>query len=247
MFESIKQVGPSNGFVYAASLLISLLVHAALVCTLILVPLLFTNVLQVDELLIFAMDPPGPPPPPPPPSPPAKAGPAARQGPIDIKYDAPPKSIPQGIPAPDEEAEVFDPNTIVTGIPGLGGYGKQRATGDDLARILTVAPTHVDPPRKPEKRREPVRVGHLEQSKLIHRVNPVYPVLAVKARVSGTVVVEAMIDEEGTVSTVKALSGHPLLVDAAVEAVKQWKYSPTVLNGEPVPILAIVTVTFKLN
>jgi protein TonB len=55
------------------------------------------------------------------------------------------------------------------------------------------------------------------------------------------------VDEEGSVSTLKVLSGHPLLVDAALQAVKQWRYSPTVMNGEPVPVIATVTVIFRLN
>jgi protein TonB len=78
-------------------------------------------------------------------------------------------------------------------------------------------------------------------------VNPVYPVIAVKARIMGTVILEAVLDEEGGISTVKVLSGHPFLADAAVQAVKQWKYSPTILNGEPVPVIATITVVFRLD
>jgi len=78
-------------------------------------------------------------------------------------------------------------------------------------------------------------------------VNPAYPPLAAKAHVQGSVILEAVVDEEGSVSTLKVLSGHPLLVEAALQAVRQWKYSPTVLNGEPVSVIATVTVIFRMN
>jgi protein TonB len=82
---------------------------------------------------------------------------------------------------------------------------------------------------------------------LIHRVTPVYPELARRARVSGIVVLEVTVDEEGTVTEVRVLRGHPLLDEAAAAAVRQWRYSPTLLSGEPVPVVATVTVVFNLR
>ena len=90
-------------------------------------------------------------------------------------------------------------------------------------------------------------VSELQESKLVLRVNPVYPELAIRARVSGTVVLAAIIDEEGNVTNLKVLSGHPFLTKAAVEAVSQWKYRPTILNGEPVSVSAGVTVVFRIR
>jgi protein TonB len=84
-------------------------------------------------------------------------------------------------------------------------------------------------------------------SKLIRRVDPVYPELAKRARVSGRVTLQVTVDEAGHVTDAKVVSGHPLLNDAAVTAVKQWKYSPTLLNGAPVPVMATVTVVFMLD
>jgi protein TonB len=78
-------------------------------------------------------------------------------------------------------------------------------------------------------------------------VDPPYPDLAKRARVSGKVILVVTVDEEGNVAECRVTSGHPLLNDAALNAVKQWKYSPTLLNGEPVPVIANVTVIFKLN
>jgi len=100
-------------------------------------------------------------------------------------------------------------------------------------------------PTKPAKVKEVP--SDLQAAKLIYKVVPVYPPLARVAHVSGTVMLMAIIDEEGNVADIKILSGHALLKDAAVQAVKQWKYSPTVLNGEPMPVQANVNVIFALQ
>jgi protein TonB len=87
----------------------------------------------------------------------------------------------------------------------------------------------------------------VQSSKLIRRVEPEYPELAKRARVSGIVLLQVTIDETGSVTDVKIIRGHPLLNQAAVDAVRQWKYSPTLLNDEPVPVIATVTVNFVLR
>jgi protein TonB len=87
----------------------------------------------------------------------------------------------------------------------------------------------------------------VQESLLIRRVEPKYPELARRARISGVVILKVTVDEEGDVSEVRVLRGLPLLQEAAVEAVRQWKYSPTYLNGEPVPVSAAVTVIFNLR
>jgi protein TonB len=80
----------------------------------------------------------------------------------------------------------------------------------------------------------------------VHRVEPIYPDLALNARVEGTVILEAIIDEDGNVSSVKVLSAPRLLDKAAVAAVEQWRYSPVMLNGRPVRCILTVVVTFKI-
>jgi protein TonB len=78
-------------------------------------------------------------------------------------------------------------------------------------------------------------------------VNPAYPPLAAAARVQGTVLLEATIDEEGNVVNLMVLRSVPLLDGAALDAVRQWKYEPTLLNGSPVPVLMSVSVRFELG
>jgi TonB family protein len=105
------------------------------------------------------------------------------------------------------------------------------------------AGTPVAPPQRP-----PIRVGgNVQESKLIHRVEPVYPEVALRARVQGRVILTITVNEEGFVSDVQVVNGHPLLSDAAIAAVKQWQYSPTLLNGKPVTVIATVTVIFAIK
>jgi len=108
--------------------------------------------------------------------------------------------------------------------------------------------TSIKPAVTADSRREPLRVGlFVQESKLIHRVEPVYPELARRAHVEQMVMLEVRINEQGEVTDVRVVHGHPLLDQAAIEAVRQWRYEPTLLNGEPVPVLANQTVIFKLK
>jgi TonB family protein len=120
-------------------------------------------------------------------------------------------------------------------------------TGNALTRLLR-QPDSRNSSFKPPARPAPIRVsGPLQEAKLIHKVSPVYPHLAIRAHVSGTVTLEAIIDEEGYVTELKILDGHPLLRNAACEAVRQWRYLPTLIGGEPVPVRAIVSVVFRFR
>jgi len=95
---------------------------------------------------------------------------------------------------------------------------------------------------------EPVRMeGDVQASKLIHQVQPEYPELAKRARVSGMVLLQVTIDERGDLVAVEVVYGHPLLSGEAVTAVRQWQYSPTLLEGEPVPVITTVSVDFVLR
>jgi len=87
----------------------------------------------------------------------------------------------------------------------------------------------------------------VREPNLINRVEPLYPGVAKQARIEGTVVLEAIITPEGRVSSIKLISGHPLLVKAAMEAAGQWVYEPTRLNNEPVSVILSMTVNFRLQ
>lgn len=128
--------------------------------------------------------------------------------------------------------------------PGLETLSTQTTTtGGSLSSGvggLTAPPIAPDP-------NQPVRVGgQVKAPTLVKRVDPVYPVIAQSARVSGVVIAEAVIGADGRVSSVKILRSIPLLDQAAIDAVRQWEYTPTLLNGVPVPVIMTVTVTFTL-
>jgi TonB family protein len=107
--------------------------------------------------------------------------------------------------------------------------------------------TDVMPPPPPVSPK-PRRVGgDLQAPALIHRVEPVYPGVAVSGKVSGLIILEATVNEKGEVTDVTVLRSIPLLDKAAIKAVEQWRYQPLVLNGQPVPFIAVVTVTFSLR
>lgn len=108
------------------------------------------------------------------------------------------------------------------------------------------APTTAVQPAKP-KPSKPIREGgNVQAARLIKRVNPTYPPLAAQSHISGTVRLHAIIGKEGTVREVDALSGHPLLLQSAINAVKQWQYRPTLLNGRPVEVETTIDVEFNL-
>ena len=87
----------------------------------------------------------------------------------------------------------------------------------------------------------------IQQRRLIYRVSPVYPKLAKQAHIQGTVKLAALIDEDGVVARLKLISGHPLLVKAAFDAAKQWRYLPSTRNGVPVAVTTIIEITFTMN
>jgi protein TonB len=92
-----------------------------------------------------------------------------------------------------------------------------------------------------------IQTSQLDQAQILHRVDPVYPELGKRMRVSGTVELRGIIGTDGRIRSLQVLSGHPLLVKAAVDAVSQWIYKPTRLSGQPVEVDAPISVVFRLN
>jgi TonB family protein len=149
-----------------------------------------------------------------------------------VQEIAPAQANPEEAQTPPEKARVYkNPNNDVT--VEIVAQAPPQAGGSEAA---------------PPVRSEPIKLGNnVMESRLIRRVAPIYPELAKRARVSGRVVLQIAVNETGDVTDTNVMSGHPLLNDAAVTAVKQWKYSPTLLNGRPVPVIATVTVVFMLD
>jgi protein TonB len=132
-----------------------------------------------------------------------------------------------------------------------GGFGSaSSSTSGVLGSVLgSVASNSLLPP-PPPKAAAPQRIkvgGNVQAANLIKKVAPVYPPLAKQARIQGHVLLSAVISNEGTIQDLKVNSGHPLLVQSAMDAVRQWQYKPTMLNGEPVEVSTEIDVNFTLN
>jgi protein TonB len=174
----------------------------------------------------------------PPPAPPPPKFDSPSSEPLRAPIAAPDKiSDEPDTPAPAREAV---DGGIVTGGPGV-------ATGTLLSDLNGAGPVPAPPPPPPPAPKL-VRVGGTirEPRKLLH-VAPLYPEIARQSRVQGTVVMEAILDVTGKVESVRVLRSEPLLDDAAVRAVRQWRYTPTELNGVPVPVLMTITIRFSLD
>jgi len=219
----------------------------------IIVPMIYFDVLPATTLTSFLV---APPPPPPPPPPPAAAPPVKVVKVIPRQFDAgklmAPKAIPKEIATIREEE--LPPATsgvagVVGGVPGGVAGG---APGGVLGGILGAVPTAAPPPPPPKKDAPPppsrIKVGgNVQQARLVRQPRPVYPPLAKQARIQGVVKLSAVISKDGTIMELAVISGHPLLVPAALEAVKQWVYQPTLLNGEPVEVATQIDVNFTLS
>jgi protein TonB len=142
----------------------------------------------------------------------------------------------------EEEAPppVMASGGVVGGVPG-GVPGGQM--GGVIGGIISSTPVAVPKVATPQR----VRVSQgVSQGLLIRKVQPVYPPLARQARIQGQVVLQAQISKQGTIENLQLVSGHPMLAPAAIEAVKQWRYKPYFLNGEPVEVDTQITVNFTL-
>ena len=117
-----------------------------------------------------------------------------------------------------------------------------------VASLETVGRVETAPPPAPPPPQRPVRLhSGIQPPRKVFDVTPVYPAIAQTARVQGVVILEAVIDAGGSVESVKVLRSIPLLDQAAVDAARQWRYTPALLNGEPVPVVMTVTVNFMLE
>jgi periplasmic protein TonB len=158
-----------------------------------------------------------------------------------------PTRIPTTSPRPFVESfDVAPPVLAMTGTGDSAGlpFGDTPISRHDI----TGPPAHATPATTVKPDGPPVRVtSTILSAQLIKKVIPIYPALGRQVRVSGTVHLEGIVSKDGTIRNLQVLSGHPLLVPAALEAVRQWVYRPTLLNGVPVEVIAPIDVVFTLN
>ena len=214
---------------------LSIIAHVVLFAAVIIIPLMATDVLPTPPyLLAFVGAPPTPPPPPPPP--PSAAPPPKTPTPVANPNAAPIEAPKQIIPeTPSVGVSEGVPGGVEGGVPGgvMGG-------------VVGGLPEAPPPPPPPPQ--APVRVGGaIKQPTKLKNVPPVYPPIAQSARVQGVVIIEATIGADGKVKDAKVLRSIPLLDQAALDAVKQWVFTPTLLNNVPVPVIMTVTVNFTLQ
>lgn len=191
-------------------------------------------------------------PPPPRSAPPPAAEVVRSRAPARFTELVQPTAIPDRVRIIVDDPSDFA-EAALPGIPDLGlGPGAGGGTGLPIGVPGPSGPVAPPPPPPVEKPAPqpaaPVAVPSLmQEAKLIHRVQPVYPRIAVQTRTEGTVKLQAVIASDGTIERLEATSGHPLLVRAALEAVKQWRYRPTILNGQAVPVATQIDVRFRLR
>jgi protein TonB len=243
MFEdSLIESGNKLRTKRLSTTILSFVLQVGLIGILILIPLIYTDALPKQQLMTFLVAPPPPPPPPPPPAAaPVKVVKMVSEV-VNGQLRAPTK-IPQKVQMIKEEEAPPDlggggvPGGVPGGIPG-------GSAGGVIGGIISSQPVAVPKVATPQR----VRVSQgVSQGLRIKFVQPNYPPLARQARIQGKVILQAEISKDGTIQNLQLISGHAMLAPAAIEAVKQWRYKPYLLNGEPVAVETQVEVNFSLS
>lgn len=224
-----------------------------LIAVAVLIPLYYIEELPKTQLSAMLVAPPPPPPPPPPPAP----APVKVVKTIPRQFDAgklmAPKQIPKEI-AVIKEDELPPPMSGAVGVVGGVPGGVPGGTpGGVMGGIIGSAPPPPPPPpavKEVPKPATPQRVrvgGNVQSAKLVQQPKPLYPPLAKQARIQGVVRLNAVIGKDGRIINLQVVQGHPLLTQSALDAVKNWVYQPTLLNGEPVEVVTQIDVNFTLS
>ena len=256
MFEqTFVQTGKTNK---TWTVVVSSLIQVGLVIIAIILPMIYYEQLGAASLQALLVAPPPPPPPPPPPA----AAPVIKQVKvIPRQFDAGKLTTPKAIP---KEIAVIKEDELPPAASGMGGVvggvpgGVAGGTmGGVLGSIISAGNALPPPPPPPPAKKvdapppPPKRVvigGNVQAAMLIDGPKPSYPPLAKQARVQGVVHLHAFISKEGTIETLTVIPpAHPLLAPAALEAVRRWRYKPTLLNGEPVEVETTIDVSFMLS
>jgi protein TonB len=234
MFEDMVISSPNPKKTNKAwTVVVSMIAQSIFLAILILIPLIYTEALPKTMMATLLVAPPPPPPPPPPPVQTQVVHIKPQVHLMDAGKLMQPKVIPKDIKIIKEDAPDVNAG-MQGGVPGGVAGGSIGGMGG--------AP----PPPKPVQNR--IRQGgSVQAALLVNKVQPVYPPLARQTRISGTVRLHAIISKSGSIQSLEVISGHPLLVRAAMDAVQQWRYKPTLLNGEPVEVDTTIDVIFSLN
>jgi periplasmic protein TonB len=229
---------------------LAILAEMAVVGMLVLIPLMYVQAIPTPELMTELTLPPPPPPPPPPAPAAAKIQRTAPRRFNPGELTAPP-TVPKQPPLIAETSEPSLPTASdLAAVPGglPGGVA-----GGVIGGIVGAVPSPAPPPPPPAEKPAPAPVqrikvgGAVQAAKLVHEVQPVFPKLAAEARIGGVVRLKAVIAKDGHIKDLALISGHPLLVPAAMKAVTQWVYRPTYLNGQPAEVDTEIDVTFALS
>jgi len=223
---------------------VAFLLEIMIIIVMVLIPLIFTEALPRTFLMASLIPLPPPPPPPPPAAAPVKIVKIIQTDIVNGQLRTPTK-IPQKVQMIKEDEApppVMSTAGVVGGVPG-GVPGGQM--GGVIGGIVA-ATSNLPVPKIATPQRIRVSSG-VQSGLLIRKVNPTYPPLARQARIQGVVILQAQISKDGNIENLQLISGHPMLAPAAIEAVKQWKYKPYLLNGEPVEVETQVQVNFTLS
>ena len=237
--QQYSPVGWSGGSRRGWTALLSFILQSLGLGVLLLLPLLYPQGVPLTLLTSTLVAPLPVPAAPPPPAPARRS--TATQSNLNGTALVSPTTIPAHVAQIEESAPPLSDFTGhgVQGATGLGDpNGIMGSIGDLGSRV--VPPPPPPPPHS-------LRVSRMMEGNLIHRVQPVYPHIAQQARIQGTVILRANINRVGAIENLEVITGHPLLSPAAVAAVKQWRYRPYVLNGEPVEVETQITVNFVLQ
>ena len=228
LIESTRHIAKRRGLTTLLSTSMQMLVLMLLV----IFPLLRTNVLSPQQMKLSTILPYVTEPTTTGSHPPAGAADSGRTAPTIVQVTQP-SVIPQIIDRRADSVGHPDPVPCTSCGNPVGVFGS-----------IGVAPPPVVVMVKPPK---PVIISHLDEGQIIRRVQPLYPPLARTARIQGPVALHALISREGTIEQLQVLSGHPMLNQAALDAVKQWRFRPYILNGQPIEVETEITVNFILG
>jgi len=232
LIESAGRIHTKRGW----TTVVSVGLQAVAIGVMILIPLIYTEALPSQMMTTFLV---APPPPPPPPPPAAMVKVTKIETEMENGALRTPTKIPEKVKMVKEEEA--PPSTgmmggVQGGVPGGALSGVIGGIIGSTANLPKVA--------APQR----IRVSQgVTEGNLLRKVQPTYPPLAKTARIQGSVILNALISKAGNIENLRVMSGHPMLVQSALDAVKQWKYRPYILNGEPVEVETTITVNFNLS